>query len=100
MTMSTFRPILEAQNLWKSFEHGRIEVLRGVSFTIGSGEIVALCGPSGGGKSTLLHIISGLEKPDRGKVYLEGVEIDNDGALLECLRYKIGFVFQLHNLIP
>lgn len=93
-------PIVETRNVWKSFERGRIEVLRGVTFQVDPGEIVALCGPSGGGKSTLLHLISGLDQPDRGAVLLEGREIADSATLLHALRHQIGFVFQLHNLIP
>ena len=94
------RPIIETQNVWKWYERGRIEVLRGISFCVSPGEVVALCGPSGGGKSTLLHLISGLDRPDRGAVYLEGSELTDARTLLQALRHKIGFVFQLHNLIP
>lgn len=94
------RPIIETQNVWKWYERGRIEVLRGISFCVSPGEVVALCGPSGGGKSTLLHLISGLDRPDRGAVYLEGSELSDSRTLLQALRHKIGFVFQLHNLIP
>lgn len=93
-------PIVEARNVWKSYEQGRIQVLSGVTFQVAPGEIVALCGPSGGGKSTLLHLISGLDRPDRGAVFLDGGQIENAATLLDALRHKIGFVFQLHNLIP
>lgn len=91
--------VIETRNVWKSYERGRIEVLRGVSFQVQAGEIVALCGPSGGGKSTLLHLISGLDRADRGSVLLDGEEINNEKTLLNSLRFKIGFVFQLHNLV-
>ena len=97
--MADSTQIIEVENVWKSYERGRIEVLRGVSFSVAPGEIVALCGPSGGGKSTLLHLVSGLDKPDRGTVYLDGEGILDGRTLLSALRFKIGFVFQLHNLI-
>ena len=100
MNLSCATPIIETQNVWKWYERGRIQVLRGVSICVAAGEVVALCGPSGGGKSTLLHLISGLDKPDRGAVYLDGRELRIPGTLLQALRHKIGFVFQLHNLIP
>ena len=92
--------IIETQNVWKWYERGRIEVLRGVSICVSPSEVVALCGPSGGGKSTLLHLISGLDKPDKGAVYLDGQNLSVPRTLLHALRHKIGFVFQLHNLIP
>jgi ABC-type lipoprotein export system ATPase subunit len=98
--MTALPPIIHAQNVWKSYEDGKIKVLRGVSLTIAPGEIIALCGPSGGGKSTLLHLISGLDKPDQGRIYLDGDEIADSRTLLNSLRHKVGFVFQLHNLIP
>lgn len=94
------RPIIETQNVWKWYERGKIEVLRGISFCISPGQVVALCGPSGGGKSTLLHLVSGLDKADKGAVYLDGQELSDSKTLLNALRHKIGFVFQLHNLIP
>jgi lipoprotein-releasing system ATP-binding protein len=98
--MTALPPIIHAQNVWKSYEDGKIKVLRGVSLTIAPGEIIALCGPSGGGKSTLLHLISGLDKPDQGRILLDGEEIADSRTLLKSLRHKVGFVFQLHNLIP
>jgi ABC-type lipoprotein export system ATPase subunit len=64
------------------------------------GETVALCGPSGCGKSTLLHLLGGLDEPDRGRVSVNSVEINRHRSPLRLLRHEIGFVFQLHNLIP
>jgi ABC-type lipoprotein export system ATPase subunit len=94
------RVVLRAENVWKSYDGGAIEVLKGVSFDAAQGETVALCGPSGCGKSTLLHLFGGLDEPERGHVAVNGVEINRHGNLLKLLRHEIGFVFQLHNLIP
>ena len=92
--------IIEAQNITKSYEDGKIEVLHGASLVINKGEIVALCGPSGGGKSTLLHIIAGIDFADSGVVMIDGVSLATEAQRTKMLRERIGFVFQLHNLIP
>jgi len=94
------RIVLRAESVWKSYDDGAIEVLKGVSFEAAEGQTVALCGPSGCGKSTLLHLFGGLDEPDRGRVAVNGVEINRHRNLLRLLRHEIGFVFQLHNLIP
>jgi ABC-type lipoprotein export system ATPase subunit len=99
-TTTNSRIVLCAQNVWKSYDDGAIAVLKGVSFEAASGQTVALCGPSGCGKSTLLHLFGGLDEPDRGNVLVNGVEIKNRRNLLRLLRHEVGFVFQLHNLIP
>lgn len=92
--------VVEASDLWKSFDGGRIEVIRGADVTIQRGEIVALWGASGSGKSTLLHLLSGLDVPDRGSVSVLGMDPRSDAARLKLRRKHVGFVFQLHNLIP
>jgi len=92
--------VLNAENLWKSYESGAISVLKGVDFEAIAGETVALCGRSGCGKSTLLHLLGGLDTPDRGRVFVNGREIDSNRNLVSLLRHEVGFVFQLHNLIP
>jgi len=94
------KPLIEVVDLWKSYERGRIQVLRGVTLTVHTGDLVALCGPSGGGKSTLLHLMAGLDLPDRGHIRIDGQVLRGESRLLHCLRHMIGFVFQLHNLIP
>jgi ABC-type lipoprotein export system ATPase subunit len=99
-TTTNARIVLRAEKVWKSYDDGAIEVLKGVSFEAASGQTVALCGPSGCGKSTLLHLFGGLDEPDRGQVSVNGVEMKNRRNLLHLLRHEIGFVFQLHNLIP
>ena len=62
-------------DVWKSFDGGRIEVLKGVSLEVRQGEVIALCGTSGCGKSTLLNVISGLEEVDRGLVRVAGRDV-------------------------
>lgn len=92
--------ILKAQELSKSF--GQVNVVKGVNFSLGSGEFVALLGASGCGKSTLLALLGGLERPSDGEVYLDGSLLNTLGedelALLR--RKKLGIVFQSFNLIP
>jgi len=91
---------LRAENLWKSYDERIVTVLKGVDCDVFEGQTVALCGPSGCGKSTLLHLFGGLDMPDRGCVSVNGVEVNRHSNLLRLLRYEVGFVFQLHNLIP
>jgi len=90
---------IEAHDLWKSFDDGRIPVIRGVDLRIARGEMTALWGTSGSGKSTLLHLLSGLDVPDRGTVSILGCDPTKEADRLELRRRHVGFVFQLHNLI-
>ena len=89
-----------AEDVWKSYDCGRIEVLKGVTLRVEKGEIVALCGSSGCGKSTLLNVISGLEEADRGLVRVAGLDVLDERARIELLRHRIGYVFQMHHLMP
>jgi ABC-type lipoprotein export system ATPase subunit len=94
------RVVLEALGLWKSYDDGSVSVLNGVDLQCIEGQTVALCGPSGCGKSTLLHLFGGLDKPDRGTVLVNETALSGGRSHLHLLRHEIGFVFQLHNLIP
>lgn len=97
----TSRPSsIQVQNLTKSFDSGKIEVLRGIDISVPQGKMYSVCGPSGCGKSTLLHIIAGIESADSGSVLVEGNSLDSEKRRLAALRHTIGFIFQLHNLIP
>ncbi len=91
---------LSAADIWKSYDEGAISVLKGVTFTAASGSTVALCGPSGCGKSTLLHMLGGIDEPDWGRIAVDGISLGQRSNKLRLLRSHIGFVFQLHNLIP
>lgn len=88
------------EEVWKSYDGGRIEVLKGVTLRVEKGEIVALCGSSGCGKSTLLNVISGLEEVDKGLVRVSGRDVVDEATRIQLLRHRIGYVFQMHHLMP
>jgi ABC-type lipoprotein export system ATPase subunit len=94
------RIVLRAEGVCKSYDNGAITVLKGIDLTVVAGQTIALCGPSGCGKSTLLHLFGGLDTPDSGRISVNGVEVNRHRNLLRLLRHEVGFVFQLHNLIP
>jgi len=92
--------IISARNIVKTFEEGRVKALNGVNFEVSEGEFIAIMGPSGCGKSTLLHVLGGLERPTSGEVFVDGIDLCKERNLDSFRARKIGFVFQLHNLIP
>jgi lipoprotein-releasing system ATP-binding protein len=94
------RYALQAKGVWKSYDNKTVNVLNGIDLTVRAGQTVALCGPSGCGKSTLLHLLGGLDAPDNGQIFVNGTALKSNGGELHRLRHEIGFVFQLHNLIP
>ena len=79
-----------------------VDVLKGISLSVGQGEAVGLVGPSGSGKSTLLMVMAGLERPDKGRVLLDGVDLSplSEDALARLRGRRIGIVFQSFHLIP
>ena len=93
-------PHVIVRDAWKSFDRGRIEVLRGISIEVAHGEVVALLGSSGCGKSTLLNVISGLEPVESGEVLVDGRVVGDESTRIGLLRHQIGYVFQLHHLMP
>lgn len=96
--------ILKVENLTKTYGKGSTKVvaLDNISFSIEKGEFVAIVGASGSGKSTLLHLIGGVDRPDSGKVFIDGTDIYklNDDKLAIFRRRQVGLIYQFYNLIP
>lgn len=92
--------MIEARDIVKRY--GNLEVLRGVSVTIGDGEVVSIVGPSGAGKTTLLQIMGTLDGADGGSVLYDGTDVSRmkDRELARFRNRNIGFVFQFHQLLP
>jgi putative ABC transport system ATP-binding protein len=97
-------PMLRVEDVHHSYGTGAaaVRALRGASFTVRRGELVALKGRSGSGKTTLLHMIGGLDSPQGGRVVVDGTDLSalNESELLALRRDRIGFVFQSFGLIP
>jgi putative ABC transport system ATP-binding protein len=98
--MSERPPAVEVIDLVKTFDDGRTRALDGVAFHVDEGEFVAITGPSGCGKSTLLHLVAALERPDSGRIVVQGEEITRRRDLSRYRARTVGLVFQLHNLLP
>ncbi len=96
--------LLVAQNLHKAYRKHKIEVpvLKGLDLEVERGEFVSLVGASGCGKSTLLHLLGTLDRPDEGRIYLDGRRIDNlpSRARDELRNKTFGFIFQFYHLLP
>ena len=95
--------MIKIENIYKSYgeKDNKVEVLKGINLNINDGDFVVILGPSGSGKSTLLNIVSGLEKPDSGKVTYDNKEITKltDKELTEFRKNNIGFIFQQYYLL-
>ena len=95
--------IIRTRDLTKSYQSGDIatQALRGVTLEIKKGSFTAIVGPSGHGKSTLMHLLGGLDRPTGGEVFLDGAELGrlDNGQLAKLRGEKIGFVFQFFNLL-
>lgn len=91
---------IRIKNLEKSYDNGQIKALNGVDLEIKEGEFVSIIGPSGSGKSTLLNMIGALDIADEGSIEVAGIDLIKNKDLSRFRSEKVGFVFQLHNLIP
>ncbi len=98
------QPVIAVRNLSKSYSNGgiRIDILKELNFDLSNGETVAIVGASGIGKSTLLHIIGTLDRPDSGQLLFKGddVFLYDDHRLARFRNESVGFVFQFHHLLP
>ena len=96
--------LITIKDLYKSFNHSgvRIEILKGITFDLTTGETLAVVGPSGIGKSTLLHLLGTLDRPDSGMLLFKGEEVFlfGDTQLARFRNESVGFVFQFHHLLP
>lgn len=94
--------MIKAENIIKSYNMGRTEVLKDISLEIADGEFAIILGASGSGKSTLMNVLSGLEKSDSGNVFVNGenLSVKNESELTKFRRENVGFVFQQYYLLP
>ena len=99
--MTENHPLIETRNLTRIYGDGEeIRALDGVDLTIEHGELVTVMGPSGSGKSTLLNMIGALDKPTEGQVLIDGEDLAKIRDKDKFRAQTVGFIFQLHNLIP
>ena len=96
------KSIICLKNVWKEYKETKTIALKNVNLKIKRGEFVSIVGPSGSGKSTLLHIMGLLDKPTKGKVFIDGIDSDklSDEEAAKLRNEKIGFVFQFFYLFP
>ena len=96
--------MIKVDHVTKSYRRDSIEipVLRDISIDVPTGEFLALMGPSGSGKTTLLNLIAGIDRPDTGKVVVNGTDIDllGESELARWRARHVGFIFQFYNLLP
>lgn len=92
--------MIKLEGITKSF--GALQVLKGIDLNIGKAEVVSIVGPSGAGKTTLLQIMGTLDKPDAGRIVLNGTEVNKlkSNQIAAFRNKEIGFVFQFHQLLP
>lgn len=95
---------ITVENLQKSYHSGANtnKVLKGISLSLEKGQTGVILGPSGSGKSTLMNMIGGVDRPDSGRIQVDGLELTvlNDDQLTDYRRYSVGFIFQFYNLLP
>jgi general L-amino acid transport system ATP-binding protein len=98
MSVPDGKPMIELAEVSKWF--GDFQALKGVDLSIDRQEVVVVCGPSGSGKSTMIRCINRLEKHDRGRIVVDGIELSDDIRNIQEIRREVGMVFQQFNLFP
>jgi ABC-type lipoprotein export system ATPase subunit len=97
-------PLILARGLRKTYRRGQenVEALHGIDLEVQPGSFVIIMGPSGGGKSTLLHLLGGIDRPSAGSLNVAGLDLENasEDTLTRFRRDHVGFVFQFYNLLP
>lgn len=97
-------PVLDAREVWRSFHAGGgiVNAVSGINLVVAPGDFVALTGRSGSGKTTLLNLLGGLDRPTRGSVWMDGVDLAtlSDRQITRLRRERLGFIFQAYGLIP
>lgn len=91
--------MIEISDLHKSYDRGEVKVLDGIDLRVERGEFVAISGTSGGGKSTLLHLLAALDRPTSGSIVVNGHDLTRRFDVNRYRRLEVGLVFQLHNLL-
>ena len=88
------------KDVLKQYDDGEVTALNHINLSIEKGSFVSIIGPSGSGKSTLLNMLGALDRPDSGEIIIDGINLAQEKDLSDFRRDEIGFVFQLHNLLP
>lgn len=91
---------ISLKDVLKQYDDGKVTALNHIDLSVEKGSFVSIIGPSGSGKSTLLNMLGALDSPDSGEIVIDGINLSRQKDLSDFRREKIGFVFQLHNLLP
>lgn len=91
---------ISLKDVLKQYDDGYVTALNHINLSIEKGSFVSIIGPSGSGKSTLLNMLGALDNPDSGEIIIDGINLSQEKDLSDFRRNEIGFVFQLHNLLP
>ena len=91
---------INLKDVLKQYDDGKVTALNYINLSIDKGSFVSIMGPSGSGKSTLLNMLGALDNPDSGEIVIDGINLAKEKDLSDFRRNEIGFVFQLHNLLP